>query len=173
MSALTRKRAGPAGDPVGQAITEEAGAVLVGKEAVNPVAEHHQCVPETNEVHDVHKQPYHPGKEAAYMAVVRHVGHGAAPAHADYDAWSPLGAAGGFLAIHDVFEDPAAGGRPPYEVWCRAVALRSSSRPGIRFRRAGSSSFAPRRRCSRRCRRRLWRRSWVPGSTPLPSGSRR
>ena len=49
-------------------------------------------------------------------------GHGAAPAHADYDAWSSLVAGGGILAIHDVFEDPAAGGRPPYEVWCRAVA---------------------------------------------------
>ena len=49
-------------------------------------------------------------------------GHGATPAHADYDAWAPLVAAGGLLAIHDVFEDPAAGGRPPYEVWCRAVA---------------------------------------------------
>ena len=48
-------------------------------------------------------------------------GHGRAPAHADYDAWAPLVAAGGLLAIHDVFEDPAAGGRPPYEVWCRAV----------------------------------------------------
>ena len=49
-------------------------------------------------------------------------GHGAAPAHADYDAWAPLVAGGGLLAIHDVFEDPADGGRPPYEVWCRAVA---------------------------------------------------
>ncbi|HET7718320.1 MAG TPA: class I SAM-dependent methyltransferase [Acidimicrobiales bacterium] len=49
-------------------------------------------------------------------------GHGAAPAHADYDAWAPLVAGGGLLAIHDVFDDPAAGGRPPYEVWCRAVA---------------------------------------------------
>jgi predicted O-methyltransferase YrrM len=49
-------------------------------------------------------------------------GHGAAPAHADYDAWAPLVAGGGLLAIHDVFEDPAAGGRPPYEVWCRAAA---------------------------------------------------
>jgi predicted O-methyltransferase YrrM len=49
-------------------------------------------------------------------------GHGAAPAHADYDAWAPLVAGGGLLAIHDVFEDPTAGGRPPYEVWCQAVA---------------------------------------------------
>jgi MMP 1-O-methyltransferase len=49
-------------------------------------------------------------------------GHGPDPAHADYDAWAPLVAPGGLLAIHDVFEDPAGGGRPPYEVWCRAAA---------------------------------------------------
>ena len=49
-------------------------------------------------------------------------GHGDAPAHADLDAWAPHVAPGGLLAIHDVFEDPADGGRPPYEVWCRAVA---------------------------------------------------
>ena len=49
-------------------------------------------------------------------------GHGAVPAHADYDAWGPLVAHGGLLAIHDVFEDPADGGRPPYEVWRGAVA---------------------------------------------------
>jgi predicted O-methyltransferase YrrM len=48
-------------------------------------------------------------------------GHGAAPAHADYDAWAPLVAAGGLLAIPDVFEDPAAGARPPYDIWRRAV----------------------------------------------------
>ena len=52
-------------------------------------------------------------------------GHGRQPAHADYDAWSPLVAPGGLLAIHDVFEDPAAGGRPPFEVWGRAVASRA------------------------------------------------
>jgi predicted O-methyltransferase YrrM len=49
-------------------------------------------------------------------------GHGEAPAHADLDAWSPLVAPGGLLAIHDVFEDPADGGRPPYEIWRRAAA---------------------------------------------------
>ena len=48
-------------------------------------------------------------------------GHGSAPAHADYEAWAPKVAPGGLLAIHDVFEDPAEGGRPPYEIWCRAV----------------------------------------------------
>ena len=49
-------------------------------------------------------------------------GHGRQPAHADYDAWAPLVVLGGLLAIHDVFEDPAAGGRPPFELWARAVA---------------------------------------------------
>jgi hypothetical protein len=27
---------------------------------------------------------------------------------------------GGLLAIHDVFADPAEGGRPPYEIYLRA-----------------------------------------------------
>ena len=49
-------------------------------------------------------------------------GHGAEPAHLDYEGWSPHVAASGLLALHDVFEDPAEGGRPPYEIWCRAVA---------------------------------------------------
>ena len=49
-------------------------------------------------------------------------GHGAEPAHRDYEGWSPHVAPGGLLAIHDVFEDPADGGRPPYEIWCRALA---------------------------------------------------
>lgn len=48
--------------------------------------------------------------------------HGPAPARADYEAWAPHVAAGGMLAIHDVFPDPADGGRPPYELWCRALA---------------------------------------------------
>jgi hypothetical protein len=42
-------------------------------------------------------------------------GHGVEPARADYRGWSPHVAAGGILAIHDVFPDPADGGRPPYE----------------------------------------------------------
>ena len=48
-------------------------------------------------------------------------GHGRAPAHADYEAWSPKVVPGGLLAIHDVFPDPADGGRPPYEIWLRAL----------------------------------------------------
>jgi predicted O-methyltransferase YrrM len=49
-------------------------------------------------------------------------GHGEVPAHADYAAWSPRVAPGGLLAIHDVFPDPADGGRPPYEIYLRALA---------------------------------------------------
>jgi len=48
-------------------------------------------------------------------------GHGPEPASADFDGWAPLVAAGGWLAIHDVFPDPADGGRPPYDLWCRAL----------------------------------------------------
>jgi predicted O-methyltransferase YrrM len=40
---------------------------------------------------------------------------------ADYEGWSPHVAPGGFLAFHDVFEDPSEGGRAPFEVWKRAV----------------------------------------------------
>ena len=42
-------------------------------------------------------------------------GHGVEPARADYGGWAPHVAVGGTLAIHDVFPDPADGGRPPYE----------------------------------------------------------
>jgi predicted O-methyltransferase YrrM len=42
-------------------------------------------------------------------------GHGVEPATLDYTLWTPHVAQGGILAIHDVFPDPADGGRPPYE----------------------------------------------------------
>ena len=48
-------------------------------------------------------------------------GHGAEPAWADYYGWAPVVAVGGWLAIHDVFPDPADGGRPPYELYLRAL----------------------------------------------------
>ena len=48
-------------------------------------------------------------------------GHGTEPAHADYEHWVPHVATGGRLAIHDVFPNPADGGRPPYEIYCRAM----------------------------------------------------
>lgn len=48
-------------------------------------------------------------------------GHGAEPAHRDYEGWVPHVRMGGILAIHDVFPDPADGGRPPFELYCRAL----------------------------------------------------
>jgi hypothetical protein len=42
-------------------------------------------------------------------------------ASADYQGWSPRLMAGGVLAIHDVFPDPADGGRPPFEIYQRAL----------------------------------------------------
>ncbi len=49
-------------------------------------------------------------------------GHADVPAHADYTGWARWVMAGGLLVIHDVFPDPADGGRPPYDVFCRALA---------------------------------------------------
>ena len=48
-------------------------------------------------------------------------GHGETPAHADYEAWSHRIVDGGYLAIHDVFPNPEDGGRPPFEIYCRAL----------------------------------------------------
>jgi len=48
-------------------------------------------------------------------------GHGTEPAHNDYETWVPHVADGGQLVIHDVFPDPADGGRPPYEIYLRAT----------------------------------------------------
>jgi hypothetical protein len=49
-------------------------------------------------------------------------GHAEDVATADYANWSPHVVAGGTLAIHDVFDDPEAGGQAPFHVWQRAVA---------------------------------------------------
>ncbi len=46
--------------------------------------------------------------------------HSPEPAMADYEAWAPKLAAGGLLAIHDVFADPAEGGQGPFYVYERA-----------------------------------------------------
>ena len=48
-------------------------------------------------------------------------GHGSEPAHRDFELWTPKIARGGTLAIHDVFPNPEDGGRPPYEIYCRAL----------------------------------------------------
>ena len=52
-------------------------------------------------------------------------GHGDVPAHEDYDGWARWVAGDGLLAIHDVFPDPDDGGRPPYDVYLRALASRA------------------------------------------------
>ena len=49
-------------------------------------------------------------------------GHTEAAAQSDYEGWAPHVARGGALAIHDVFPDPADGGRPPYHIYLRALA---------------------------------------------------
>jgi MMP 1-O-methyltransferase len=50
-------------------------------------------------------------------------GHGVEPARQDYEGWAPHVVPGGLLVIHDVFPDPADGGRPPYEqVYLPALA---------------------------------------------------
>ena len=97
-------------------------------------------------------------------------GHGEEPAWADYRGWTPHVAVGGLLAIHDVFPDPADGGRPPYELWCRALEsgafergrrVRQSSRPtsgrgrGLRPGRRGGLRPGTGRRWGR-CPSRTW-----------------
>jgi MMP 1-O-methyltransferase len=49
-------------------------------------------------------------------------GHTEMAAVTDYEGWAPWVAPGGALAIHDVFPDPADGGRPPYLIYRRALA---------------------------------------------------
>ena len=48
-------------------------------------------------------------------------GHGDDVVRADERAWVRHVAPGGLLAIHDVFPDPADGGRPPYELYLRVL----------------------------------------------------
>jgi predicted O-methyltransferase YrrM len=49
-------------------------------------------------------------------------GHGEEPAWADFRGWAPRVVLGGWLAIHDVFPDPADGGQAPYRIFQRALA---------------------------------------------------
>ncbi len=57
-------------------------------------------------------------------------GHGEQPAWSDLRGWAPHVVTGGLLAIHDVFPDPADGGRPPYELWCAALASEQFAEDG-------------------------------------------
>ena len=49
-------------------------------------------------------------------------GHSEEAAHSDYRTWVPHLLPGAILAIHDIFEDPAAGGQAPYQVYQLALA---------------------------------------------------
>lgn len=49
-------------------------------------------------------------------------GHTMRAALADWRGWAGHVAPGGTLAIHDVFPNPADGGRPPHEIYLRATA---------------------------------------------------
>ena len=49
-------------------------------------------------------------------------GHAMEHALNDYRLWAPFVKPGGILAIHDVFPNPADGGRPPYEIYKMALA---------------------------------------------------
>ncbi len=49
-------------------------------------------------------------------------GHAHDVAWRDFENWTPKVSLGGTLLIHDVFEDPSEGGRPPYEIFLAALA---------------------------------------------------
>lgn len=48
-------------------------------------------------------------------------GHSLEAAMVDYKSWAHHVAAGGILAIHDIFPDPAEGGQAPYTIWKLAL----------------------------------------------------
>ena len=48
-------------------------------------------------------------------------GHSEEAAQKDYDLWTQRINLGGLLAIHDVFPNPEDGGRPPYNIYIRAL----------------------------------------------------
>jgi len=49
-------------------------------------------------------------------------GHAFETARTDYECWAPHILPGGWLLIHDIFEDPAEGGQAPWEVYKLAAA---------------------------------------------------
>ena len=48
-------------------------------------------------------------------------GHSEEAAQKDYDLWTHRINTGGILAIHDVFPNPKDGGRPPYNIYIKAL----------------------------------------------------
>ncbi len=74
-------------------------------------------------------------------------GHAEAVAMADYATWATHVVPGGVLAIHDVFEQPEAGGQAPFHVWQRAVAdgfTPLATTGSLRTLRRGRSPVRPR-----------------------------
>ena len=49
-------------------------------------------------------------------------GHSYEDAFTDYNAWAPHLLPGGYLLIHDIFEDPKKGGQAPFQVYKLALA---------------------------------------------------
>jgi predicted O-methyltransferase YrrM len=49
-------------------------------------------------------------------------GHALETVQTDYDCWADHILPGGYLLIHDIFEDPEAGGQAPWEVFRTALA---------------------------------------------------
>ena len=47
-------------------------------------------------------------------------GHSLEAALSDYNSWKDKICSGGLLVIHDVFPNPNDGGRPPFEIYCKA-----------------------------------------------------
>jgi MMP 1-O-methyltransferase len=56
--------------------------------------------------------------------------HSLEAATLDYEGWAPHVLPRGLLAIHDVFEDPAEGGRAPYEIYRRALGSHAFAEVG-------------------------------------------
>ncbi len=60
-------------------------------------------------------------------------GHAFETAFQDYQCWAGHIISGGYLLIHDIFEDPLEGGQAPWEVYKRALASgRFIARPRIK-----------------------------------------
>jgi len=49
-------------------------------------------------------------------------GHALETVFTDYNAWAGHIISGGYLLVHDVFEDPAKGGQAPYHIYQLAIA---------------------------------------------------
>lgn len=76
-------------------------------------------------------------------------GHSETAAQQDFDGWARWVAVGGTLIIHDVFPDPRDGGRPPYNIYCRALdsgqfsEVSSTGSLRVLERTSGSAGEAP------------------------------